>query len=56
MALPRLEVRVCDFGSYICLSLFRQSVGLPLRLSFGDSSLPGGGTWEVSLKWDQVGP
>ena len=25
-------------------ALFRQSVGLPLRLLFGDSSLPGGGT------------
>lgn len=52
----KTEAHASAFGSYTFPSLFRQSAGLPLRLPFGNSILSAGGSWEVSLKWDGVGP
>lgn len=56
MAVLRLETVCSHLVPTPSPSLFRPSVGLPLRLSFGDNSLPGGCIWEVRMTWDQIGP
>lgn len=56
MTAVRLAAHVLLLALTSSPSRLRQSVGLPLRMPFGGSSLPGGGTWDMGLKWDRVGP